>query len=86
VGDYIARGEGTCLVRGAPTRWAYFVAAPGFGPAREVGIAASGLYVVVAVLPDSRRVSDRLQNLLRQTTFGGAGVRDFVAAAHLTAG
>jgi hypothetical protein len=86
VGDYIARGEGTCLVRGAPTRWAYFVAAPGFGPAREVGIAASGLYVVVAVLPDSRRAPDRLQNLLRQTTFGGAGVRDFIAAAHLTAG
>ncbi len=82
VGDYIARGEGTCLARGTPTRWAYFVAAPGFGPAREVGIAASGLYVVVAVLPDSRRASDRLQTLLQQTTFGGAGLRDFIAAAH----
>lgn len=85
VGDYIARGEGTCVARGVPTRWAYFVAAPGFGPAREVGIAASGLYVVVAVLPDSRRVADRLQTLVRQTTFGGASVRDFIAAAHVAA-
>jgi hypothetical protein len=85
VGDYIARGEGTCVARGVPTRWAYFVAAPGFGPAREIGIAASGLYVVVAVLPDSRRASDRLQNLLRQTTFGGDSVRDFIAAAHIPA-
>jgi hypothetical protein len=85
VGDYIARGEGTCLARGIPTRWAYFVAAPGFGPAREVGIAASGLYVVVVILPDSRRASDRLQTLLRETTFGGASVRDFIAAAHVAA-
>jgi hypothetical protein len=83
VGDYIARGEGTCIARGVPTRWAYFVAAPGFGPAREVGIAASGLYIVVAVLPDSRRASDRLQALVRRTTFGGASVRDFVTAAHV---
>ena len=82
VGDYIARGTGTCLVRGVPTRWAYFVAAPGFGPAREVGIPSSGLYVVVAVLPDSRRASGMLHTLLRGTTFGGAGVRDFIAAAH----
>jgi hypothetical protein len=82
VGDYIAQGEGTCTVRGVPTRWAYFVAAPGFGPAREVGIPASGLYVVVAVLPDSRRASGMLRRLVRGTTFGGAGVRDFIAAAH----
>jgi hypothetical protein len=82
VGDYIAQGEGTCSVRGVPTRWAYFVAAPGFGPAREVGIPASGLYVVVAVLPDSRRASGLLRTLLRGTTFGGAGVHDFIAAAH----
>jgi hypothetical protein len=82
VGDYIAQGTGRCLVRGIPTRWAYFVAAPGFGPAREVGIPSSGLYVVVAVLPDSRRASGMLRTLLRGTTFGGAGVRDFIAAAH----
>ena len=84
VGDYIAKGTGTCLVHGAPTRWAYFVAAPGFGPAREVGIPSSGLYIVVAVLPDSRRASGMLRTLVRGTTFAGTGVRDFIAAAHGT--
>ena len=34
-GDYVARGEGTCEVGGTLTRWAYFVAAPGFGPVRQ---------------------------------------------------
>ncbi len=42
-GDYMAEGEGTCTVRGHVTRWAYFVAAPGFGPVRQLGIARSGL-------------------------------------------
>jgi hypothetical protein len=84
VGDYIAKGTGTCTVRGVPTRWAYFVAAPGFGPAREIGIPTSGLYVVVAVLPDTRRASGMLRTLVGGTTFGGAGVRDFIAAAHGT--
>lgn len=82
VGDYIAQGTGRCSVRDVPTRWAYFVAAPGFGPARTVGIPSSGLYVVVAVLPDSRRASGMLRTLVRGATFGGAGVRDFIAAAH----
>ena len=36
-GDYMAKGQGTCNVRGTPTRWAYFVAAPGFGPVRRDG-------------------------------------------------
>ncbi len=81
-GDYIAKGTGTCVVRGVPTRWAYFVAAPGFGPARQIGIPASGLYTVVAVLPDSRRAGGKLRALVSGTTFGGAGVRDFIAAAH----
>ena len=31
-GDYMAKGQGTCNVRGTPTRWAYFVAAPGLRP------------------------------------------------------
>ena len=38
-----------CRADGQPaTRWSYFIAAPGFGPAGSVGIAGSGLYVVVA--------------------------------------
>lgn len=80
-GDYIARGQGTCSVGHTPTRWAYFVAAPGFGPAREVGIPSSGLYVVVAVLPDSRHASALLGKLLLRTEFGGASMSDFIRAA-----
>lgn len=80
-GDYVARGQGTCTVGGTPTRWAYFVAAPGYGPVRRVGIPSSGLYVVVAVLPDSRQAPRMLEKLLLGTQFGGAGVADFIAAA-----
>ena len=35
-------GEGSCDVRGASTRWAYFVAAPGYGPVHEIGIPPRG--------------------------------------------
>jgi len=83
-GDYLARGEGTCLVDGVPTRWAYFVAAPGFGPERSLGIPAAGLYLVVVVLPDSRQAPHLLQTLLAKTRFGGAGIRDFVTVARHT--
>jgi hypothetical protein len=84
-GDYVARGEGTCSLRGRDTRWAYFVAAPGFGPARHVGIARSGLYVVVAVMrasPDARSLLDRM---LEHTRFGDAAIDDFVAAVQAPA-
>jgi hypothetical protein len=80
-GDYVARGEGTCRVRGESTRWAYFVAAPGYGPVREVGIPASGLYVVVAVTPEGARASSLLDRLIRRTSFGGSSVADLVDAA-----
>lgn len=80
-GDFVARGEGTCTVRGVSTRWAYFVAAPGFGPVRQLGIAASGLYVVVAVTPERERASSLLNRLIRHTSFGGSSVNDLVNAA-----
>jgi hypothetical protein len=80
-GDYVALGQGVCAVRRAPTRWAYFVAAPGYGPVRTVGIPSSGLYVVVAVLPDSPRAPALLQRLLFRTAFGGATVSDLIEAA-----
>jgi len=80
-GDYVASGNGTCSVAGELTHWAYFVAAPGFGPVRQIGIPSSGLYVVVIVMPDSRRVVTTLHRLLASTRFGGARIRDFVAAA-----
>lgn len=80
-GDYMAQGEGTCNIRGIPTRWAYFVAAPGFGPVRRMGIPASGLYVVVAVMPDSRHAEAKLARLIEHTSFGGSSVPEFTKIA-----
>ncbi|MEX1263565.1 MAG: hypothetical protein WEE66_06455 [Actinomycetota bacterium] len=80
-GDFVARGAGTCLVGGVSTRWAYFVAAPGYGPVRQLGIAASGLYVVVAVTPENERAPSLLNRLIRHTSFGGSSVDDLVDAA-----
>jgi hypothetical protein len=77
-GDFIARGQGTCTTTGRPTHWAYFVAAPGYGPARSIGIPSSGLYVVVAVLPDSPRAPALLDKLLQRTQFAGASITDFI--------
>jgi hypothetical protein len=80
-GDYVARAEGTCHVRGRPTRWAYFVAAPGFGPVHQLGIPSSGLYVVVAVMPDSAQAASQLRQLIAHTSFAGASVGELMAAA-----
>jgi hypothetical protein len=68
-------------VRGVSTRWAYFVAAPGFGPVHEVGIPASGLYVVVAVAPEGERAASLVDRLIRHTSFGGTSVGDLVQVA-----
>jgi hypothetical protein len=83
-GDYVAHGQGACTAGVTPTRWAYFVAAPGYGPVREVGIPSSGLYVVVAVMPDSPRAPALLTKLLLRTEFAGASMDDFIAAARAT--
>lgn len=79
-GDYVAHGEGTCRFRDEATRWAYFVAAPGYGPVHELGIAASGLYVVVAVTPEGARAKALLDRLIRHTSFGGSSVGELVRA------
>ena len=80
-GDYVARGEGRCRERGGEaTRWAYFVAAPGFGPTRTVGIPSSGLYVVVATAPEGPEADGMLAHLLAHTRFGNAAIADFVRA------
>jgi hypothetical protein len=80
-GDYVAHGQGTCSVGRQPARWAYFVAAPGFGPVRELGIPTSSLYVVVAVMPASPRAPFLLNRLLSKTEFNGASVEEMIAAA-----
>jgi len=83
-GDFVARGDGTCHREGRiATRWAYFVAAPGFGPTHAVGIPRSGLYLVLAVTKDGPEATARLNRLLGHTRFGNAGIRDFVAALRL---
>jgi len=80
-GDFVARGEGVCGAPGAAaTRWAYFVAAPGLGPAREVGIPSSGLYVVVALAPAGPEAAGLLDHLLQHTRFGDASMGDFIRA------
>ena len=80
-GDYVASGRGTCDIHGRLTQWAYFVAAPGFGPVRQIGIRSSGLYVIVIVLPRSHSGAITMKQLLLHTRFAGAGISDFVKAA-----
>jgi hypothetical protein len=79
-GDYVAAGTGTCQWHGRQTRWAYLVAAPGYGPARRVGLPTSGLYVVLAVVSGSR--SDiLLQEMLQSARFGDTPMTQIVKAA-----
>jgi hypothetical protein len=80
-GDFVASGRGTCTVKNTSTRWAYFIAAPGFGPVRRVGIPSSGLYLVVAITPDSPRAPFLLNRLLERTEFNGSSVADMIEAA-----
>jgi hypothetical protein len=80
-GDYVARAQGICRVGERINRWAFFVAAPGFGPTRTLGIPRSGLYLVVAVVRDGRRAETVLRRLISRTRFGDALVGDFVDAA-----
>jgi hypothetical protein len=80
-GHFMARGAGTCLRGSHETRYAYFVAAPGFGPVHEIGIPSSGLYVVVAVVPAGRGASNLLRELIDRTRFGDDRIKDFVAVA-----
>jgi hypothetical protein len=83
--DYVERGMGTCKERGHHTRWAYFVAAPGFGPLREMGIPTSGLYLAVAVVPESPTAEKRLQTIIRSAQYGSASVGELMQAARQSA-
>jgi hypothetical protein len=80
-GHFMAQGAGLCRRGARATRYAYFVAAPGFGPVHRVGIPSSGLYVVVAVVPAERGARNLLRELMGRTRFGDDAIRDFVAVA-----
>ncbi len=82
-GDYVAFGQGVCAAPDHATRFAYFVAAPGYGPLHRVGIPASGLYMVVAVLPDGPEAPSMLRALLSGTQFGTASVGDLIRTAKM---
>ncbi|HEX9891591.1 MAG TPA: hypothetical protein VGB28_05970 [Actinomycetota bacterium] len=79
-GNFVALQTGICRSRGRITRWASFVAAPGFGPVREMGIPESGMYYAVVAVdgPATRR---EVANLLGEVSFGGTRVKEFVRAA-----
>ncbi|HEY3210841.1 MAG TPA: hypothetical protein VGL18_13835 [Actinomycetota bacterium] len=82
-GDYVMSATGTCRTQGKPTRWAYVVAAPGFGPMRQMGIPTSGLYVVIAVVP-GKRAGQLLKQILEAARFGDTSISDFLQAARNT--
>lgn len=79
-GDFVASAKGTCSMHHEKTRWSYFVAAPGFGPARTTGIPGSGLYVIMAGTDATPGSTHRLQRLVQNVRFGQDGVTDFVRA------
>ena len=80
-GDYVAHGLGTCTVGDQPTRWAYFVAAPGYGPLREGGVPPSGLEVGVGGVPAAPPPPSLLNRQQRRTEFNGSSVADMLEAA-----
>lgn len=80
-GDYVATARGTCRAKNRVSRWGAFVAAPGFGPARRLGIPESGLYFAMVVVPDGPQANRRVDRLLSGVTFGETAVGDFLRSA-----
>jgi len=84
-GDFAATASGTCTVGNRVNRWSYFVAAPSFGPVRQIGLPDSGLYLVVAVVRDGAQAARYLHRMIYGTRFGRATVTDLVHAARRSA-
>lgn len=82
-GQYVAAVTGRCEVWDGSVRWASFVAAPGFGPVRSLGIPRSGLYVVRASVLDGPEADRQLKTLMNHVSFGGVTIGDFMVAAGL---
>lgn len=83
-GDYAATASGVCRVGTGRSRWTAFVLAPGFGPARAVGIPQSGLYFVLAMVRERPGAGRRLERLVSGVSFGGTPVGDLFRAAGAT--
>lgn len=83
-GDFVATATGVCRADDGRSRWSAFVAAPGFGPIRAIGIPASGLYFVLAVMPEGPHAAKRLERLIHGVSFGGTPVADFITTARAT--
>ena len=82
-GDYVVSARGTCRSEGQATMWAYIIAAPGFGPVRQVGLPSSGLYVVLAVV-SGRRAGALLEQMIDGARFANVSIIQIVAAARST--
>jgi hypothetical protein len=79
--DFVASARGRCVgANGRATHWAYVVAAPGFGPVRQLGIPTSGLYVVMVQIAGPH-ADARLDEMLSMARFGDATVPQLVRAA-----
>jgi len=79
--DYVASARGTCVTEdGTPMRWAYVVAAPGYGPVRQIGIPSSGLYVVMAEV-SGPNAEVLLKEMFQRASFGDTTLNQLVQAA-----
>ncbi|MGH2724777.1 MAG: hypothetical protein ACRDI0_11045 [Actinomycetota bacterium] len=74
--EFVATATGSC----GPRRWAAFVAAPGFGQTRAIGIRESGMYFVFVSVHDSPDADRRVTRLLSGVSFGGTSVGEFLDA------
>ena len=84
-GDFVATASGRCVRHGGTTAWSYFIAVPGYGPARETGIPGSGLYLIVASTPAAPGASRTLAKMIGNVRFGDDSAGDFVHAVRATA-
>jgi hypothetical protein len=78
--DYVATASGICRARGRDTRWGAFVAAPGFGPVRRLGISRSGMYFVLVAVPEGPEAARRINELASMVRFGDTPVPDMLRA------
>lgn len=84
--SFVATASGVCRSRGPVTRWASFVAAPGFGPVRAMGIPESGMYRLYAAVREGPGADRRISRLVSGVSFGGTSVNQFLDAVSATSG